>query len=111
MSNGIHIEPCPFCGMREAAYDAICQEFIAIEPKSLEGALRVNMDGFGWYWVYCGQCGSQGPKYHGGYWSNGNTGPKNLHRDKDKTAKAIVTAVQAWNERATPTLFDMEVNE
>lgn len=107
MSGSVHIEPCPFCGMAEADHDAFCQRFIAVEPRSVEGALRVNMDGFGWYWAMCGECHAQGPKYHGDTYATGNTGPKNMGRDKDKTARAIVTAVESWNRRAEPTLFQM----
>lgn len=107
----IAINPCPFCGMREADQSAVCQDYIAIEPRSPEGALRVNMDGFGWYWVQCSECAAQGPKYHGAVYSKGNTGPKNFSRDREKTSKAIKTAVDAWNRRAAPSLFDAEVDE
>lgn len=108
MGESIHIEPCPWCGMREADQDAECQKYVTIEPRSIEGALRVNMDGFGWYWVACSECAANGPKYHGETYSTGNTGPKNYRRDPDKTAKAIKTAVDAWNKRAEPTLFDVQ---
>lgn len=104
------INPWPFCGASSADPDAICQEYATIEPKAVGGALRVNMDGFGWYWVMCGNCMAQGPKYHGGTnFDRGNTGPKNFRRCPEKTAKAIIIAVEAWNRRTAPTLFDMEV--
>ena len=102
----VHIESCPFCGMSEARTDAHAREYADIEPHSIEGALSVNMDGFGWYWVMCGNCHAQGPKYHGGTnFNTGNTGPKNFRRDKDKTARAIKTAIDVWNTRTQPTLF------
>lgn len=109
MGDAIRIRPCPFCGEREARLDAYCQQFVRIEPRSPEGKLMVCMDGSGWYWVYCGECTAQGPKYHGKTWHMGNTGPKHFGRDADKTAKAIKTAIEAWNRRANPSLFDLEV--
>ena len=100
MGDLIHIEPCPWCGASEASANATCQTFMHIEPRAIEGELTVNMDGFGWYWVICDKCHAEGPKYHGKMFRSGNTGPKNFNRDKDKTAIAIKTAVEAWNVRA-----------
>lgn len=105
----IRIDPCPFCGASEARQDFNAQDYATIVPRSKEGELMVNMDGFGWYWVTCGRCFAQGPKYHGETYSQGNTGPKNFRRDKDKTAQAIKTAIDAWNVRAQPTLFGGEL--
>lgn len=93
------IEPCPFCGARDGLSTSVYADYVTLENQSPDGALHVNMDGFGWYWVMCSNCHAQGPKYHGGFWAIGNTGPRNYHRDRDKTAKAIVTAVEAWNQR------------
>lgn len=95
----IEIRPCPFCGANEARLDHISQNYTIINPRSPEGDLTVNMDGFGWYWVCCGNCYATGPKYHGETYKTGNTGPKSLGRDKAKTAKAIETAVDSWNAR------------
>lgn len=100
------IEPCPFCGAREALATHVSQDYETIEPRGPEGALTASMDGFGWYWVMCLNCNAAGPKYHGMTWYTGNTGPKNFRRDRDRTAKAIRTAVEAWNTRAQPSLFD-----
>ena len=111
MTEHVTIAPCPFCGMREADPGAEFQRYVTVEPRGHEGALRVNMDGFGWYWVQCGNCMAQGPKYHGMTWFTGNTGPKNFRRDRERAAAAIAKAVGSWNVRAEPTLFDTEVDE
>lgn len=96
----ISIGACPFCGAYEARTDAECQKYVTIEPRSMDGDLCVNMDGFGWYWVFCSHCHAQGPKYHGKTYATGNTGPKNYRRDPEKTARAIAQAVDVWNKRA-----------
>lgn len=110
MGDAIRIRPCPFCGDREARLDANCQQYIKIEPRSPEGNLMVVMDGFGWYWVHCFKCSAQGPKYHGKTWHMGNTGPKDYRRDREKTARAIKKAVDAWNTRTGLSLFDLEAD-
>lgn len=101
----IHIESCPFCGSPGMLDTAHALEYTSIEPRG--GDLHVNMDGFGYYWVMCGMCGANGPKYHGEVYGRPNTGPKNYRRDREKTAKAIATAVDAWNVRAQPTLWEV----
>lgn len=96
------ISPCPFCGMMEARLGGYFQEYETVEPRSADGALSVNMDGFGWYWVECTECGANGPKWHGATYSTGNKGPKNYRRDREKAARAIRIAVDTWNRRALP---------
>ena len=109
MSKPTTIEPCPFCGGYQFDARGHAAEYLSVEPRDVDGTLTVNMDGFGWYWVFCHNCHAQGPKYFGGTnYDRGITGPKNFRRDKDKTAKAIATAIKAWNLRQRPqaSLFD-----
>lgn len=95
----MNVEPCPFCGMHSVSGRAIASEYVKLEPVDIDGALHVCMDGNGWYWVQCTNCGTTGPRYHGRDFGSGNQGPVNHSRDRDKTAKAVETAVEAWNQR------------
>lgn len=115
MSETIHIEPCPFCGCAEFDAQCVAAVYASVEPSATSkdgGLLRVNVDGFGWYWVMCGECHAQGPKYHGGErHDRGITGPKNYRRVPDKTRAAIAAAIIAWNDRETQARLDLGVCE
>lgn len=108
MSDAIRIEPCPFCG--STAFDVRCTaaEYATVEPCAIDGHLRVNVDGFGWYWVMCNECHAQGPKYYGKDHAHGITGPKSYWRDHGKTRLAIKSAIEAWNDRCSQTRMDLE---
>ena len=88
------IIPCPFCGEQYHYTRGIARDYVDIEPHSMEGHLHVCMDGNGWYWVECANCGTRGPRQ--------TRGPVNHRRDGDKTRKAIAGAVDSWNRRALP---------
>lgn len=87
--------PCPWCGKGEHKPSLLTADLFGLQYHGVKGNLNVCYDSFGWMHVACVDCTAQGPKVKA---------PCST-RDNDKMRKAMVSAVEAWNARAEPTLF------
>lgn len=89
---------CPWCGKSEHAPSLFTAELFGLPYHGVEGNLSVAYDSFGWAWVQCLDCIANGPKVKA---------PRS-RKDNDKLRASMVNAVNAWNKRAEPTLFDAQ---
>ena len=105
-----HIEPCHFCGCTLFNSRDKASEFVKVSPSSPDGCLHVGINGDGFYWVRCGNCYAQGPHYAGEGRKKLNRGPVYPDKDRDKTALAIIQAIDAWNLHEPPqqTIWECE---